>query len=244
MIDLYFYVSPNVRKVLIALEETGLRYTTKWVDIRRGEQFTEDYLAINPNGKVPAIVDHDGPGGRPLALFESGAILLYLAEKTGQLLPRDPASRWEAIAWLFWQMAHLGPISGQAAHFCIYAPQQDIVDPYAIDRYTRETARLYGVLETRLADRDYLADEYSLADIACFPWVLLTAEYEIGIDLAAYPAVAAWSARIAARPAAQVTGPDLRDAAAKANRYTAEQFATLFRSRTDATAGHPAAEGD
>lgn len=228
MIDLYSYLGPNVRKVVIALEELGLEYRVVWVDITAGEQFAEAFRAINPNSKVPAMVDHDGPGGRPVALFESAAILLYLAEKTGRLLPADPQRRWSAVSWVAWQVANHGPMAGQATHFLRYAPEQGIEVPYAQDRYRREIERIYGVLDERLTDREYLADEFSVADIACFPWVRVHKGH--GIDVARYPAVAAWSERIAARPSARVRLSDPRDGSTERTSFTADQFSTLFRS--------------
>ena len=229
MIDLYYYTSPNVRKVLIALEELGLPYEVKWTDITAGEQFSDEYLRVNPNGKVPAIVDHDGPGGRSIPLFESAAILLYLAEKTGRLLPADPARRWEAICWTTWQVANQGPMAGQAAHFTNYARQQGIKDNYATGRYLGEVRRLYGVLDKRLAAAEYLAgDEFSIADIACFPWTRVAAGH--GVDIkAGYPNVVRWMSAISQRPSAKVRIDDPREAKARKHEYTDEQFRTLFR---------------
>ncbi|MGE3256847.1 glutathione S-transferase family protein [Pseudonocardia sp.] len=229
MIDLYYYPSPNVRKIVIALEELALPYAVRWTDITAGDQFTDAYRAVNPNGKVPAIVDHDGPGGEPVTVFESAAILLYLAEKTGRLLPADPVRRWTAVSWLAWQVANHGPMTGQATHFLRYAPEQGIDDAYALDRYGREVQRLYGVLDERLTGRDYLADEFSVADIACFPWVRVAKGH--GVDLDRFPAVQAWSARIAARPSAKVQLADpATGSTERTTPFTAEQFATLMRS--------------
>lgn len=227
MIDLYYYTSPNVRKVLIALEELELPYRIVWTDIREGDQFDPAYVEINPNSKVPSIVDHDGPDGQSLALFESGAILLYLAEKTGRLLPAEAARRQEALCWLFWQVSNHGPIAGQAAHFHSHAPKAGIDDEYARNRYHGEVARLYQVLEDRLADRDYLAGEYSIADIATFPWTRVAAGQ--GITVADYPNVKAWAERISARPAAKVRINDPREEQARQHNYTPEQFQRLFR---------------
>ncbi|AHK30787.1 glutathione S-transferase [Rhodococcus opacus PD630] len=227
MIDLYYYTSPNVRKVLIALEELGLDYQIVWTDISEGDQFDSEYVEINPNSKVPAIVDHDGPGGRRLAIFESGAILLYLAEKTGRLLPEDPIARQEVLCWLFWQVANQGPMAGQAAHFVSHAPKQGIDNPYARNRYVGEVTRLYRVMDDRLGDREYLAGEYSIADIAAFPWTRVAAGH--GVDVADYPNVKAWAARISARPAAKVRISDPREEKARNHVYSAEQFKTLFR---------------
>ncbi len=198
MIDLYTHTTPNGRKISIMLEEVGLPYTVHQVDISKNEQFAEEFLAISPNNKIPAIVDQDGPGGKPLSLFESGAILIYLAEKTGKLLPQDVRARAEAIQWLMFQMSGFGPMLGQAHHFRVYA-QQKI--QYGIDRYTKEANRLYGVLNARLGRSAYVAGEYSIADIALYPWSAL---YERqGVDLAEYPNVARWQREIAARPAVE-----------------------------------------
>ncbi len=227
MIELFYFVSPNARKIHMALEELGLPYEIRWVDITRGEQFDPGFLRVNPNGKIPAIVDHDGPGGRPIALFESAAILLYLAEKTGRLLPSDPTDRWEAICWTVWQVANQGPALGQAGHFTTYAPNAGIVDDYAQRRFRAEAQRVYQVLETRLSGRDHIAGEFSIADIACFPWTRLGKGH--GIALSEYPAVAAWSERISARPSARAKVQDLRDEDAKNFRYTPEQWKVLFR---------------
>jgi GSH-dependent disulfide-bond oxidoreductase len=228
MIDLYYYTSPNARKVLIALEELGLPYRIRWTDISEGDQFTEEYLKINPNAKIPAITDHEGPGGQPVTLFESAAILLYLADKTGRLMPTDPVRRWEATCWLIWQVASHGPMAGQAAHFISHAPKQGFHDEYATTRYQREITRIYQVLERRLSEEDYLAGEFSMADIACFPWVRVAAGH--GIDLTDFPAISRWAGRISARASAKVRIDDPREAKAAKREYTPEQFATLFRS--------------
>jgi GST-like protein len=172
MIDLYTWATPNGRKVSILLEELALPYGVIKIDISSGEQFAPDFLAINPNGKIPAIVDHDGPGGKRLAVFESGAILIYLAEKTRKLLSSDPVRRIETLEWLMFQMGGFGPILGQAHHFRRFAPERI---PYAIERFEKEAARLYGVLDRRLVSGEYLAGEYSIADIACYPWVACSA---------------------------------------------------------------------
>ncbi len=198
---MFYYTSPNARKVLIMLEEVGLPYAVRWVDLTNGEQFAPDFLRVSPNGKVPAIVDHDGPGGRPVALFESGAILLYLAEKTGRLLPADPLARCEVLKWLFWQTSSQGPLLGQAAHFVSHAARRGIADAYAVERYRGEAHRLYGVLDRQLAGREYVAGDYSIADIACFPWVRVARGQ--GVDVAEFRHVVRWSECVAARPAAQ-----------------------------------------
>ena len=170
MIDLYYWTTPNGHKITIFLEETGLDYALKPVDIGAGEQFRPEFLAIAPNNRIPAIVDHaPADGGPPLSLFESGAILLYLAEKSGKLLKTDLRTRTDTLQWLFWQMGGLGPMAGQNHHFSQYAPEKI---PYAIDRYVDETSRLYGVMNKRLGDREYLAGAYSIADVACYPWIV------------------------------------------------------------------------
>ena len=199
MIELYTYPTPNGQKVQIALEELGLPYEVRIVDILRGEQFDEAFLRISPNNKIPAIVDREGPGGRPLALFESGAILRYLADKTGELWPADPAAAHEAEAWLCFQVGHVGPMLGQLHHFRDYAPERV---PYALDRYQREAERLYGVMERRLEGRRYVMGEaFTMVDVAIFPWMRLAQRQ--GIDLDALPAVRAWLDRVAARPAVE-----------------------------------------
>jgi len=198
-IEVWTWPTPNGHKVHIALEELGLPYQVKPVDIGAGEQFAPEFLEITPNHRIPAIVDPNGPGGRPLALFESGAILIYLAEKAGRLIPADPAARLVCLQWLMFQMGGVGPMFGQFNHFNAYAPEQL---PYAIERYGNEVKRLHRVLDKRLQQAEWLAgDKYSIADIATFPW-LRTPERR-GIDLADYPAVARWFAAIAARPAVQ-----------------------------------------
>jgi GST-like protein len=197
-IDLYYWPTPNGWKISIMLEEVGLPYAVHSVNIGKGDQFKPEFLAISPNNKMPAIVDHDGPAGQPISIFESGAIMQYLGRKTGQLYPSDERRRVEVEQWLFWQMAGLGPMAGQTHHFRIYAPEQI---PYAIDRYTNETNRLYGVLNKRLEDRDYLAGEYSIADIASYSWAKLWERQ--GQDIAQFPNMQRWLDRIYARPAVQ-----------------------------------------
>ena len=198
MITLYTWGTPNGRKVSIMLEECGLPYRVNAVDITQGEQFAPEFVAINPNSKIPAIVDPEGPDGWPMTLFESGAILLYLAGKTGRFLPVCERGKYEATQWLMFQMGGVGPMFGQTHHFLRFAPEPL---PYAIKRYRTETARLYGVLDKRLGEADFLAGEYSIADMATFPWV---ARHEWQkIDLADYLNVQRWYATIAARPAVQ-----------------------------------------
>jgi len=197
MIDLYTWTTPNGHKVHIALEEMGLDYTAHAVNIGKGDQFEPDFLAISPNNKIPAIVDHDGPKGTPYSLFESGAILLYLAEKTDRLLPRDPIKRMDVMQWLMFQMGGVGPMLGQAHHFNKYAPEKI---EYAIKRYESEANRLYGVMDRRLADVEFLAGhDYSIADIATWPW-LRSAETQ-GVNIADYPNVRRWFEAIGEREA-------------------------------------------
>jgi GST-like protein len=198
MIDLYTWTTPNGRKVSIMLEELGLPYHVHPINIGKGEQFAPEYIAINPNSKIPTIVDPDGPDGAPLAMMESGAILIYLAGKAGRLLPEAVRGRYVALQWLMFQMGGVGPIFGQVHHF-LRAAKEPV--PYAIERYTTETQRLYGVLNGRLLDHEYLADEYSIADIATYPWV---ARYEWHkTNLGDYPHVKRWFDAISARPAVQ-----------------------------------------
>ena len=198
MIDLYYWPTPNGHKIPIMLEEVGLPYRVRPVNMLVGEQFKPAFLRINPNNKIPAIVDRDGPGGRPFALFESGAILQYLAEKSSKLLPRDARKRYTAIQWLTFQVANVGPMFGQCGHFLGYAPRKI---PYAIERYRNETLRLYGVLNKRLARHRFLAGEYSIADIATWPWVQVRWLHRIELD--EFPHVRRWYRAIGARPAVQ-----------------------------------------
>ena len=196
MIDLHYWPTPNGWKITIFLEEAGVPYRVVPVDIGRGAQFDPAFLAISPNNRMPAIVDPDGPGGEPIALFESGAILLYLAEKTGRFLPAEPAARWRTVQWLMWQMGGVGPMCGQAHHFRQYAPEKL---PYAVERYTNEVGRLYRVLDRRLAESEYVAGEYSIADMAIFPWILPHARQ--GQDLEETPSLRRWYETLKARPA-------------------------------------------
>ncbi|MCP5152162.1 MAG: glutathione S-transferase N-terminal domain-containing protein [Ectothiorhodospiraceae bacterium] len=196
-IQLYTWATPNGRKVSVMLEELGLAYDVHSVNIGKDEQFEPAFLAIAPNNRIPAIVDPDGPDGEPLSLFESGAILVYLAEKTGSaLLPARGAARARTFQWLMWQMGGVGPMFGQAHHF-LFQPKEDV--PYAKKRYHDETRRLYGVMNQQLGKVPYLAGDYSIADIATFPWVARHERHQV--DLGEFPNVAAWSERIAARPA-------------------------------------------
>jgi len=196
MIDLYSWSTPNGHKAQIMLEETGFEYLLHQVNIGEGEQHASEYLVINPNGKIPAIIDRDGPGGEALPIFESGAILLYLAEKSGSFLPTESQLRWQAISWLMFQMGGIGPMLGQAGYFRNRAPEPV---PAAIERYTGEAERLYGVVDRRLAEAEFLAGEYSIADIACFPWMRV--HQRLGIEVGDYPNVERWLETINARPA-------------------------------------------
>jgi GST-like protein len=197
MLDLYFYPSPNGLKVTIMLEECGLPYRLQFVDITRGAQFEPAFLAISPNNKIPALVDDAARGG-PLSLFESGAILTYLAEQTGRFLPADPHGRYTCLQWLFWQVGGLGPMAGQAHHFRAFASEHV---PYGIRRYTDEVNRLYGVLDRALAGRGWLAGEYSIADMACYPWIV--PHERQGQRLEDFPNIARWYAAMEARPGVQ-----------------------------------------
>lgn len=197
MIDLYYWPTPNGHKITIFLEEAGLDYVIHKVNIGTGDQFKPDFLAIAPNNRMPAIVDHAPlDGGKPISIFESGAILQYLAEKTGKFLAADLRVRTETMQWLFWQMGGLGPMAGQNGHFNVYAPEKL---PYAIDRYTKETNRLYGVLNKRLANREFLAGEYSIADMACYPWIVPYENHKQKLE--DFPHLHRWFKTIKARPA-------------------------------------------
>ena len=199
MIEVYSWATPNGHKVHIMLEECGLPYRVHPVDIGAGDQFTPEFLAISPNNKIPAIVDPDGPDGRPISLFESGAILLYLSGKTGRFLPADTRGKYETLQWLMFQMGGLGPMLGQAHHFRVYAPENI---PYAVDRYTNEARRLYGVMNRQIARHRYIAGhEYTIADIAVFPW--LRSWKNQGIDWNDYPHLKGWFDEVAARPAVE-----------------------------------------
>ncbi len=198
MIDLYAWPTPNAFKVSIMLEETGTPYRVFPVDITKGDQFKADFLKMNPNNKMPVIVDSDGPDGQPITIFESGAILLYLAEKTGRFIPRDVRGRYAVTQWLMFQMASIGPMLGQVHHFRVYAPEPI---PYAIERYTNEARRLYNVLDRRLGEVDYLAGDYSIADMAVFPWIRPYKRQ--GLDINDFPNLKRWFEAIDARPAVQ-----------------------------------------
>ena len=200
MIDLHYWPTPNGHKITMFLEEAGLDYRIFPVDITKGEQFRPEFLAISPNNRMPAIIDHQpADGGEPISVFESGAILVYLAEKTGHFLPTDPRGRATVLEWLFWQVGGLGPMAGQNHHFALYAPEPI---PYAIERYVKETNRLYGVLDRRLADRAFLAgDAYSIADMASYPWIV--PHKRQGQDLDDFPNLKRWFTAIRERPATE-----------------------------------------
>ncbi|HBH31224.1 MAG: glutathione S-transferase N-terminal domain-containing protein [Desulfofustis sp. PB-SRB1] len=199
MIELYYWTTPNGHKITMFLEETGLPYRLHPINIGAGEQFTDDFLAIAPNNKIPAIVDRaPADGGEPVPLFESGAILLYLAEKTGQFMPTEPRRRLATLQWLFWQMAGLGPMAGQNHHFSFFAT--DKID-YAIERYVTETARLYGVLDKQLQGREFIVDDYSIADMACYPWIVPHKRQSQNLD--DFPNIKRWFDTIRERPATQ-----------------------------------------
>ncbi len=223
MIDLYYWGTPNGYKTRLFLEETGLEHRIVPVDIRAGAQFEPDFLRIAPNNRIPAIVDHAPEGGgEPVSLFESGAILLYLAEKTGRFIPADVRGRAEVLQWLFWQMGGLGPMAGQNGHFNVYAPEKVL---YAIDRYVRETARLYGVLDKRLADREFVAgDGYSIADMAIYPWIVPHEAHKQDLD--ATPHLKRWFLQVGQRPATQRTYADA--AASYSKPLTDAERAMLF----------------
>jgi len=199
MIDLHYWTTPNGHKITMFLEETGLEYKIFPVNIGKGEQFKADFLAISPNNRIPALVDHEPKGGgKPISVFETGAMLVYLAEKTGKFLPAEGAARYEVMQWLFWQMGGLGPMAGQVNHFKNYAVDRL---PYAIDRYVNEVNRLYGVLNRRLADREFVAGGYSIADMACYPWIVPWERQ--GQNLDDVPNLKRWFNAIKARPATE-----------------------------------------
>ena len=233
-LELWYWPTPNGWKISIALEEMGLPYEVKPVNIGAGEQFTPEFLAISPNNRMPALVDPEGPDGKPLSIFESGAILQYLANKSGQFYPTDIRARAEVDQWLFWQVGGLGPMAGQTHHFRQYAPalikdQRQIA--YGVRRYTDETNRLYGVLNKRLADRDYVAGDYSIADMAIWPWILPGPQ---GQDLEDFPHLKAWMERVGARPAVQAgraVGNELRGDLGAAGQQAEQARKMLFGQR-------------
>jgi GST-like protein len=225
MIDLYYWPTPNGHKIPIMLEECGLPYQVHPVNMLKGDQFKPEYLKLNPNNKIPTIVDRDGPGGKPYAVFESGAILMYLAEKTAKFWPADMARRYDIIQWTIFQVASLGPLFGQCGHFLRYAPEKI---PYAIDRYWNETKRLYRVMDRRLADRDYLAGDYSIADIATYPWIKINWFHNIEID--DYPNVKRWRERVGVRPAV-IKGCALLEDVMKLGDPDKDAFDNLFNKQ-------------
>lgn len=224
MIDLYYAGTPNGHKMTLFLEEVGLRYRVIRVNLGKGEQFAPEYLKISPNNKIPAMVDHEpADGGPPLAMFESGAMLQYLAEKTGQLMPRDLRGRAEVLQWLYWQVGGLGPMAGQNGHFAVYAPEKI---PYAIERYVKETRRLYSVMDKRLADREFLAGAYSIADIASYPWIVPHESH--GQSLAEHPNLQRWFETIKARPATQRAYAESTNVYARNTTISDEERRVLF----------------
>jgi len=225
MIDVHYWTTPNGHKVTIFLEEAGLEYKIIPVNIGKGEQFKADFLAVSPNNRIPAIVDNEPPGGgKPLSVFESGAILLYLAEKTGKFIAKDIRGRVATLEWLFWQMGGLGPMAGQNNHFSAYAPEKI---PYAIDRYRNEVNRLFGVMNKRLANHQYLGGDYSIADMACYPWVVPWQRQ--GQNIADFPHLKRWLESIAARDAVKRAYAKAKEVNPNAGGIrTAEERAILF----------------
>jgi GSH-dependent disulfide-bond oxidoreductase len=224
VIDLYTWPTPNGHKVHIMLEETGLPYRVHAIDIGAGDQFRPEFLAISPNHKIPAMIDQQGPGGEPFALAESGAMLFYLASRTGRFLPQDLREKWQVMQWVMFQMGHVGPMLGQAHHFLQYAPEKI---EYAMNRYRNEANRLYGVLERQLKNSEWVAcGEYSIADISIFPW--LRAPERQGVDIEHYPHLKRWRDRIAERPAVQRGVAVLADRRWPQAGFTKEQAEVLF----------------
>ena len=238
-IEVFFWTTPNAWKITLALEEMGLPYTIRPVAIGKGEQFKPEFLAISPNNRVPAIIDHEGPGGTPVSVFESGAILQYLGRKTGEFYSAEERQRVEVDKWLFWQVAGVGPMFGQASHFNVYA--RSLVDDairieYSAKRYSNEANRLLGVLDRRLADQTFVAGDYSIADMALYPWVA-TASF-FGQDVSAFSHVVAWLDRIGARPAVQrgmAAGAELRRPPPAAGSEEQREFARALFGHTAAT---------
>ena len=225
MIDLYYWPTPNGWKISIFLEETGTPYRVVPVNIGKGEQFAPDFLRISPNNRMPAIVDSDGPDGKPISVFESGAILIYLGEKSGRFLPKDARGRYQVLEWLMFQMGGIGPMFGQASHFLRYAPEKI---PYAVDRYSNESRRLSRVLDTRLADHEFVAGEYSIADMAIFPWVHAV---ERVVGLADFPHLARWVETLRARPAVARGLAVLSDQQRTTGEMSEEARSILFGAR-------------
>jgi GST-like protein len=220
MIELFTAATPNGQKIHIMLEECGLPYRDHWIDLDEGDQFKPEFLAISPNNKIPALIDPDGPDGQPISLFESGAILIYLAEKTGRFLPEEPEAHWAVLKWLYWQMGSFGPFLGQAHHFNAYAPDRI---KYAMDRYTNEARRLYGVLDRQLEGETYVAGDYSIADMAIFPWTRLYQRQ--GQRIEDFPNVKRWQERVAARPA---VAKDMQRTTDVAGTFTSKAWSALF----------------
>jgi len=233
MIDLYTWATPNGHKVHIMLEETGLDYTVHPVNIRAGDQFEESFLKISPNNRIPAMIDRDAIGGGEISVFETGAMLIYLAEKTGEFLPGldDPPGRYDVLQWLMWQMGGVGPMFGQAGHFREYAREREPVDrlQYGIDRYTNEARRLYGVMNKRLGEAEYLAGEYSIADMAVWPWCREPARR--GVDNDDFPNVCDWFDRIAERPAVQRAVQILAEESVRPAKHDDKAWSIMFGDR-------------
>lgn len=228
MIDLYYWPTPNGWKMTILLEELGIPYNLIPVDIGKGAQFEPDFLKISPNNRMPAIIDHEpSDGGELISVFESGAIMMYLARKYGQFMPKDPRAEIEAIEWLFWQMGGLGPMAGQAHHFRLYAPEKN---EYSIQRYTNECNRLYGVMNKRLTDREFLAGTYSIADIAAWPWISRHERH--GQNLSDFPNVKKWFEIIGARPAVQKGFNMSADLTEQTNFNSADSQKVLFNQKS------------
>ena len=229
MIELYFWPTPNGHKITIALEELGLPYEVKLINIGKGDQFAPEFLAFSPNNRMPAIIDKDGPDGQPISIFESGAILQYLAQKTGKLMPVDLRGQIEVSEWLMWQMGGFGPMLGQAHHFNIYAKEKIA---YGMERYSNEANRLYGVLEKRLEKGDYVVgNEMTIADIAIFPWT--RTYYNQGVDIESYPLVKAWRARMFSHPSVQTgmkVGAEWREDLSK---LTGDDWDKMFGMKSD-----------
>ena len=226
MIDLYYWPTPNGWKITILFEELGLPYSVIPVDINKGEQFDPDFLSIAPNNRMPAVVDPDGADGKPLSLFESGAIMLHYADKHRRFVPADEQGRAEVLQWLFFQMGNVGPMLGQCHHFRNYAPERI---PYVTERYTNEASRLYRVVDKRLADRDFIAGAYSIADMAIFPWMRIWRNQ--GQDIADYPNVAAWLERNKARPAVRRGLAVLDERQRKNWEFTEEERSVMFGAK-------------
>jgi GSH-dependent disulfide-bond oxidoreductase len=229
MIDLYFSATPNGLKLKLFLEEAGMAHRIVPVALTKGEQFKPEFLAISPNNKIPAIVDHEpADGGVQISIFESGAILLYLAEKIGRFIPADLRGRIEVLQWLFWQVGGLGPMAGQIGHFKVLAPEKV---PYAIERYGNETRRLYGVLDQRLANREFIAGEFSIADIACYPWIVPHRGH--GLDLGEFPQLMRWFQTIHSRPATLRTYQGVADVYASSGASLSDQERKVLFGQTE-----------